>query len=404
METDFAERDQLGGLPESPRWAPDGQRIAFLRSYCAHCPHRLFLKNAAGDAEVPLGDVCGGSPSWTPDGQAIITAEPVGDEEDCRLVLIPADGSRRTVLMEHEGNVAAVSPDGKRLLYAANHVMKLAQLTSDFRLAGPAIAVASEPHAIKSINWAPDGHAAVFQRWAGQPVLLPMDGPILSPKLFRIDEDISISQILPDGSGLGVETIEPAALWRIDLKENSEEKILPVRWTDQDLVVSPKGDLLAFMTTRDGPTQLWISKVDGGEARVLISIPPFSEYGDNTVAGDLSWSPDGQWIAFLTSPGVGHGVVDAKLFLIPAAGGPLRQLLECSMDGSAVRWSADSRSVFVAKEERTEADFRRTIFRSIFLPAKKLPWRSQLGPPSMIVCPRVPRILTWRKMGGISTL
>ena len=323
--THFVGDDYDDGFLDAVKWSPDGQRIAFTRDYCHHCPHKLFLKNASGGAEFPLGEVCGGSPSWTPDGRYLIATESTGGYEgdECQLILIPADGSKRSVLRADEGDVAAVSPDGKRLLYSTGNVLKLVQLTSDFRLAGPPVAVASEAHAIGSIEWTPDGHAAIYES-RGYAKLLPMGGPIYSSRLLDMGGEIGISQILADGTALGVESIWPTALWRLDVSEpgKGEEKVRDVPWTDSDLSVSPAGKMVAFVTGRNGPEQIWVSNLDGSNSRVLVAaIPPFYEYGDNTRVGSVGWSPDGQWIAFLTNPGVGHGDSEARLFLIPSAGG-----------------------------------------------------------------------------------
>ncbi|URM92460.1 hypothetical protein LUW75_23695 [Streptomyces sp. MRC013] len=60
----------------------------------------------------------------------------------------------------------------------------------------------------------------------------------------------------------------------------------------------PYGARIAFVCDRGGVPQLWTGPVDGGEAHLLDAGPdPVSE---------VSWSPDGRWIAYTTRPGGGE--------------------------------------------------------------------------------------------------
>ena len=141
-------------------------------------------------------------------------------------------------------------------------------------------------------------------------------------------------------------------LWRVDLKAArlEPEKVRSIPWTDDDLSVSPDGQSLAFATARNGPTQIWVSRMDGSNARVLIpAIPPFERYGDRTTVDGLSWSPDGKWIAMETQPGIGHGVTDARIFIIPSAGGRLRKFVDCGSTGSAPVWTEDGKALYTVK-------------------------------------------------------
>ncbi|HTP13028.1 MAG TPA: S9 family peptidase [Bacteroidota bacterium] len=52
----------------------------------------------------------------------------------------------------------------------------------------------------------------------------------------------------------------------------------------------PDGKAIAFISTRDGESQIWMISVDGGEARKVSSI--------STEASGLIVSPDGKWFAF----------------------------------------------------------------------------------------------------------
>jgi len=152
-------------------------------------------------------------------------------------------------------------------------------------------------------------------------------------------------------------------------------EVRDVLWTDSDLAVSPNGELVAFVSGRNGPEQIWVSKLDGAEPRVLVpAIPPYGDYGDNTNAGDLSWSPDGQWIAFLTNPGVGHGDSESRLFLTPSAGGPLRVLVElCALVAARFHGRPDSKSVFVAREDDSDGkeNFEMKYFQVDILSGKQ---------------------------------
>ncbi|MEU6104089.1 S9 family peptidase [Streptomyces flaveolus] len=60
----------------------------------------------------------------------------------------------------------------------------------------------------------------------------------------------------------------------------------------------PAGTRVAFICDRGGVPQLWTGPVDGDDVRLLDSGPdPVRE---------VSWSPDGRWIAYTTAPGGGE--------------------------------------------------------------------------------------------------
>lgn len=61
---------------------------------------------------------------------------------------------------------------------------------------------------------------------------------------------------------------------------------------------SADGTEAAFICDRGGVPQLWAGPVDGDEVHLLDSLPdPVKE---------VSWSPDGRWIAYTTAPGGGE--------------------------------------------------------------------------------------------------
>ncbi|MCX6015820.1 MAG: S9 family peptidase [Chloroflexales bacterium] len=62
---------------------------------------------------------------------------------------------------------------------------------------------------------------------------------------------------------------------------------------DRSPVWSPDGQWLAFVSNRGGDAQIYVIAVDGGEAEAITAIP--------TGASSPVWSPDGQYIAFVSS-------------------------------------------------------------------------------------------------------
>jgi Tol biopolymer transport system component len=346
------------GGPHGARWSPDGKRIAFLRYYCHSCNLKLFVKEFPKGPEKLLGEVCGGTPSWTPDGRFLIATELAGKNagwDPCRLVLVPLDGGAR-VRLAKEGDELALTADRKRLAYAAGNIVKTVHLDADYRFADTPVEIAKEPHVISSLHWSGEGGTLVYQVWNCTKAVT--DGVA---RLIRLGGDIGISEILADGSALGTERRGSATLWRFDLKATPlvPEKVRSIPWTDEDLSVSLDGQQVAFVTARNGPTQIWVSRMDGSEARVLIpSIPPFDHYGDNTAVDGLSWSPDGKWIALQTEPGVGHGDTSERTFIVPSAAGRLRKVGDYGF-GQAPVWSEDGKALYVTKysDSYEESDF-----------------------------------------------
>ncbi len=123
------------------------------------------------------------------------------------------------------------------------------------------------------------------------------------PRAITFDDLIALGrigafEISPDGK-----TVAFTVTW-FDKEKNSSNTDIHTVSTDKGetrpFVISegndtspcwsPDGGRLAFVSDRDGTSQIWIIPVDGGEARKITDIP--------TGASDPLWSPDGNTIAF----------------------------------------------------------------------------------------------------------
>ncbi|MBC40445.1 MAG: peptidase S9 family protein [Oceanicaulis sp.] len=163
---------------------------------------------------------------------------------------------------------------------------------------------------------------------------------------------------------------------------------------------SPDSSQIVFVANEDGETQLRKVWVDSGRSATLTQLPGG--------AGNLSWSPDGRWIAFTmfmpaAEPQVDIGMPDkprgaewaapalvdettryefdgagelpsgySQIFVAPADGGAPRQLTHVT-DGSisGVSWGPDSQRLYysLGGREADDFDFREADIYAIALDA-----------------------------------
>lgn len=159
---------------------------------------------------------------------------------------------------------------------------------------------------------------------------------------------------------------------------------------------SPDGSQIAFVSTRKGPMpdpqgdedpgkrdkrcgkgkpQIWVMPALGGEARQIT----FAKYG----AGDPKWSPDGQQILFTATTGDlpeipehdgkreprSHRITRimyrfnnrgyiyeqrTHLFVVPAAGGAMRQLTDGDWDDGSAAWSPDGTQILFCTDRHED--------------------------------------------------
>lgn len=129
-----------------------------------------------------------------------------------------------------------------------------------------------------------------------------------------------------------------------------------------DVQVSPDGELVAFVVAdqyKEGAasvrSQIWMAATAGGSPRVFTT----GSGADHSPR----WSPDGQWLAFLSNRSNSDG--RAELYVIARQGGEARRLFESKVGISAgtyglpLAWSPDSaRIAFLMVDPPTDEEKR----------------------------------------------
>ncbi len=118
---------------------------------------------------------------------------------------------------------------------------------------------------------------------------------------------------------------------------------------------SPDGEYLAYSVTtndlvRDEPmSDLWRARWDGSDRRALTQTPGASEW-------QPEWSPDGQWIAFLSDRGDDDAMT--QVWVMPAASGEAEKLTDFPSGVSDYAWAPDSRrlAIIARDPERLEGE------------------------------------------------
>jgi dipeptidyl aminopeptidase/acylaminoacyl peptidase len=108
---------------------------------------------------------------------------------------------------------------------------------------------------------------------------------------------------------------------------------------------SPDGTRIAFISDLSGLPQVWTVDASGGWPELVTAF-------DDQIY-DVSWSPDGAWLAFVLAPG---GGMNQQVYLIHPDGTGLRLLTDGGKDNNwRGRWTHDGRKLVISSNRRDPA-------------------------------------------------
>ena len=217
---------------------------------------------------------------------------------------------------------------------------------------------------------------------------------VLDKDTFMDMETVSSPAISPDGSQIvfsrgWVDKVKDQArsnIWIVDTAGTRLRELTRGSWRDSAPVWSPDGSRIAFLSDRDGTTQIHVLFVATGELAQLTHV--------DRAPSNVSWSPDGKQLAFtmfvpdddpilavqlpkrprgaewakgativdrLTWARDGQGPVEkgyTHVFTLDAVtGGTPRQVTDGKFSHSSPEWSSDGQTVYVSGIRKPDAEY-----------------------------------------------
>ncbi len=388
------------GLEEFSSISPDGRMVAFTAGQGGRRQVFVQLRNGGPPLPVTSDPADHQLPRWSPDGNALVYFSPAspGDVQGA-LYKVPALGGslQRVIGSIGGGDVSGIG----RVACFRLEKDRIELVTSTLEGSDIRVVTTLDAKHYRYPRWSPSNEWIAFQagdgfRWdlyvvaargGAKPVSLSNDNRFIEGLAWLPD---SRGIVYASSRGATAAYLPPLALWLAPLDRQPPRQLTPAeasyqqpdvhksglvsaarvnmrsdlwsypfgtvaadnvqrgrqitRQTGQVLTptAAPDGDQIAYLSDTGGHANVWVTSSRGQPRQVTSEVDPA------VTVGVPIWSPDGRWIAFVSSRGQSGYVFG--IWIVRPDGSDLRQLVP---RGLGVAWSPDSKDLYYVATAHT---------------------------------------------------
>ena len=327
--------------------SPDHSSLLFGQHGGTDPESGFWVVPLPGGTPRRLGEISGREGSWSPDGtQLVFTKGP-------DIYLAKSDGSEPHGLLTVAGIPFGVrfSPSGQQLrytLYESENILSLWEVNRDGSNAHALLPNFSAPHAECCGVWTPDGRYYIFRSVkSGNLWVLLQEGRWFQrqPAPTQLTSGpVAYGDLTPSVDGkkiFAVGTLSRGELVRYD---SGSKQFVPYLSgiSAGELAFSRDGKWVAYVSYPD--ETIWRCRTDGSDRLQLTN---------STSATLPRWSPDGSKIAFISAV----WGKPWKIFVVSAQGGTPQEIIAENRNEVDVDWSPDGNQlVFGRISNRSDAE------------------------------------------------
>ena len=339
---------------QQPRWSTESSIVYFSPAAPGEVQGAIYrIPALGGPPQRVMASIGGGDVSA--DGRLACFRL---DQDRIQLVTATLDGSDVQVvatLNAQHYHYPRWSPDSRMIAFQAGDGFRSDVYAVPATRGAAVRRLTHDGHVVKGLTWRPDGRGVVYASARGSS--------------FSYLPPLTLWEVMLDGAARQVTTSE-ASYEHPDLQRNGQLAVTRLQmrheiweypfaavattvdagrrltWQTGQVAtpsVSPDGNRIAYLSDTGGHANVWIASKDGSPRQITFEDDP------GVSIGVPAWSPDGQWIVYLSSRD--NGGLQFGAWLVKPDGSENHRLLTFALSPT---WSEDSQWLYYVERSNTK--------------------------------------------------